>query len=92
MHALGRNRAPLDHHHLPERRGHGNPGVDLGAVLDTVLRVSAMVESLPELAELDIRRIRVGPPGRGAVLLDAALLLADPIAGRVPLESTVDRS
>jgi acyl-CoA synthetase (NDP forming)/GNAT superfamily N-acetyltransferase len=67
----------------------GRPPVDLDAVVDAVLRVSAMVESLPELAQLDIRRIRVGPPGAGAVLLDAALLLADPVAARVPIEPTV---
>jgi hypothetical protein len=65
------------------------PPVDLDAVVDVVLRVSAMVESLPELAELDIRRIRVGPPGSGALLLDATVLLADPIAVRIPIEPTV---
>ena len=66
------------------------PPVDLEAIADVVLRVSAMVENLPELAELDIRRIRVGPPGTGAVLLDAALLLADPISIRIPIEPAVD--
>jgi hypothetical protein len=75
-------------HDLLAGRG-GRAPVDLDAVVDVVLRVSAMVEALPELAELDVRHIRVGPPGAGAVLLDAALLLADPIAVRVPVESTI---
>ncbi len=65
------------------------PPVDLDAVVDVVLRVSAMVESLPELAELDVRRIRVGPPGTGALLLDATVMLADPVAVRIPVEPTV---
>lgn len=67
----------------------GRPPVDIDAVVDVVLRVSAMVEALPELDELDIRRARVGPPGSGAVLLEATLLLADPIAVRAPVESTI---
>ncbi len=66
------------------------PAVDLPALVETILRVSAMVERLPELAELTVDRLRVGAPGEGVVLLDAVVRLAEPTAERIPREATVD--
>lgn len=43
----------------------GGPGVDLAALEETVLRVSAMVEDLPEIAALELRPVRLLPPGGG---------------------------
>jgi hypothetical protein len=68
----------------------GQPAVDLEAVADVLTRVSAMVENLPELAELSVDRMRAGPPGTGAVFLDARMDLATPEALRLPREATVE--
>jgi len=37
------------------------------------LRVSQLVEDLPELAELDRNPVLIGPPGHGTVVLDARI-------------------
>ena len=50
------------------------PG-DLEALEDLLLRVSAMVEDLPEIAEMDFNPIKVLSPGRGCVVVDARVLL-----------------
>jgi len=41
-----------------------------------ILRVSALVEIVPELRELDLNPVKVLPPGAGAVVVDARLRLA----------------
>jgi acetate---CoA ligase (ADP-forming) len=38
-----------------------------------IVRVSALVEVVPELRELDLNPVTVLPPGRGAVVVDARL-------------------
>jgi acyl-CoA synthetase (NDP forming) len=43
----------------------GGPGVALAALEETVLRVSAMVEDLPEIAALELRPVHLLPPGGG---------------------------
>jgi len=50
------------------------PG-DLEALQDLLLRVSAMVEDLPEIAEMDFNPIKVLSPGRGCVVVVARVLL-----------------
>ena len=50
------------------------PG-DLEALEDLLLRVSAMVEDLPEIAEMDFNPIKVLSPGRGCVVVDTRVLL-----------------
>ena len=47
-------------------RGHGGPA-DLAALRDVLLRVSRMVEDLPQIAELDLRPVVVRPDGVQAV-------------------------
>ena len=56
------------------------PSVDVDALVDLLLRVSALVESVPELGALDARRICVGPPGAGATV--TSVHLADRTVGR----------
>jgi acyl-CoA synthetase (NDP forming) len=47
----------------------GTPPCDLHAIEDVLLRVSAMVEAHPEIAELDCNPLIAGP--KGAVIVDA---------------------
>ena len=54
----------------------GMPPGDREALADVVLRVSALVELVPEIRELDLNPVKVFPPGRGAVVVDARLRLA----------------
>ncbi len=49
----------------------GRPGADLGALEDLLLRVSAMVQSHKEIAELDLNPVIAGPDG--AVAVDARI-------------------
>lgn len=63
---------------LRERRGaplldgyRGRPAADVAALRDIVLRVSALVDDLPAIAELDLNPVVAGIPGAGATALDA---------------------
>jgi|AMFO01.1.fsa_nt_gi Acyl-CoA synthetase (NDP forming) len=51
----------------------GGPPGDVDAVAETLLRVSAMVEDLPEIAEMDLNPVLVGPPGAGVTVVDARI-------------------
>jgi acyl-CoA synthetase (NDP forming) len=56
----------------------GQPPLDLDAVRSLLFRISAMVEDLPHIAELDLNPVLVGPAGAGAIALDARIRLARP--------------
>jgi acyl-CoA synthetase (NDP forming) len=49
----------------------GAPPADVPALEDLLLRVGAMVEAHPEVAELDLNPVMVLPRGQGAVVVDA---------------------
>jgi len=51
----------------------GNPAGDRAALIDVILRVSALVELVPELCELDLNPVKVLPPGEGAIVVDGRL-------------------
>ena len=51
------------------------PG-DRAALVDVVRRVSALVDVVPELEELDLNPVKVLAPGAGAVVIDARIRLA----------------
>jgi acetyltransferase len=53
----------------------GQPPVDKAAIIDTLLRVSQLVQHYPEIVELDINPLVVYPVGQGAIALDARLVL-----------------
>ncbi|MGH7932830.1 MAG: GNAT family N-acetyltransferase [Candidatus Binataceae bacterium] len=53
----------------------GAPPADREALTVLLMRVSALVEALPELAELELNPIKVLAPGEGAVVIDARMLL-----------------
>ncbi len=49
-----------------------DPG-DVAALEETMLRVSALVEALPEVVEMDLNPVKVLPPGKGARVVDARI-------------------
>jgi acyl-CoA synthetase (NDP forming) len=53
----------------------GMPAADRDAFVSVILRVSALVESIPELRELDLNPVKVLPPGQGAVVVDGRMRL-----------------
>jgi acetyl coenzyme A synthetase (ADP forming)-like protein len=54
----------------------GMPPGDREAFVDVILRVSALVEVVPEIRELDLNPVKILPPGQGAVVVDARLRIA----------------
>ena len=56
----------------------GAPPADKAALVRTILQISALVEVMPELAELDLNPVVVLGPGKGAVAVDGRLRLAAP--------------
>jgi acetyl coenzyme A synthetase (ADP forming)-like protein len=57
----------------------GDPG-DIDAVIDTLLRVSALIEDTPEILEMDLNPVKVGTPGEGVRIVDARVK-ARPVEG-----------
>lgn len=53
----------------------GSPPADVAALEDLLLRVSYLVEEVPEIAEMDLNPVKVLPPGQGCVVVDARVLL-----------------
>jgi acetyl coenzyme A synthetase (ADP forming)-like protein len=51
----------------------GHPPADLEALEETLLRVSRLVEEIPEISELDLNPIFALPPGRGCRIVDARI-------------------
>jgi acyl-CoA synthetase (NDP forming) len=56
----------------------GAPPADLTALRELLLRVSRLVEDVPEIAEMDMNPVIVREAGRGALALDARIRLARP--------------
>ena len=53
----------------------GSPPSDTAAVQNLLLRVSAMIEDLPEIAEMDLNPVNVMPRGEGYRVIDARIKL-----------------
>ncbi len=51
----------------------GSPPADREALALLLQRVSALVEVIPELREMDLNPVKVREPGRGAVVVDARM-------------------
>ncbi|TMD54789.1 MAG: acetate--CoA ligase family protein, partial [Chloroflexi bacterium] len=60
----------------------GAPKADLGALEQLLLRVSALVESNPEIAELDLNPVIVHP--HGVAVVDARIRLQEPVQPALP--------
>lgn len=54
----------------------GSPPADRQALVDVILKLSALVESVPELLELELNPVKVLAPGNGAVVVDARMRIA----------------
>jgi acetate---CoA ligase (ADP-forming) len=54
----------------------GSPAADRAALAETIQRVSALVDVVPELLDLELNPIKVGAPGTGAVAVDARMRIA----------------
>ena len=67
-------------HLLEGYRGH--PPADINALHDVLLRVSRLVEEVPDIAELELSPIFVGAPGEGCCLADARIRVALSQKGR----------
>jgi acyl-CoA synthetase (NDP forming) len=51
----------------------GNPPADIEALEEVLLRVSRLVEEVPEISDLDLNPIITRPPGQGCVIVDARI-------------------
>src|SRR6266704_3243438 len=51
----------------------GHPPADIDAIKSVLLRVSRMVEDIPEIRELDLNPIFALPPGQGCFVVDARI-------------------
>ncbi len=61
----------------------GYPPADIEAIHDVLLRVSRLVEEVPDIAELELSPVFVGSPGEGCRILDSRIRVALPQKGRV---------
>jgi acyl-CoA synthetase (NDP forming)/GNAT superfamily N-acetyltransferase len=66
----------------------GYPPADIEAIHDVLLRVSRLVEEVPDIAELELSPIFVGPPGEGCRILDSRIRVALPQKGRAARYTT----
>jgi acetyl coenzyme A synthetase (ADP forming)-like protein len=51
----------------------GGAAGDVAAVQDALLRISALVADLPEIAEMDLNPVKVAEPGNGLSVVDARI-------------------
>lgn len=56
----------------------GHPPADLAALRMLLLRLSHLAVSVPEIAEMDLNPVFALAPGKGCVLPDARIRLAEP--------------
>ena len=54
----------------------GRPAVDIDALVDIAVTLGAILAGSPELAEIELNPVRVGP--RGALAVDALIITTDP--------------
>jgi acetyltransferase len=53
----------------------GGPAADVAALEELLLRVSALVEDVPEIREMDLNPVKALAPGEGCVVIDSRVLL-----------------
>ncbi len=51
----------------------GHTAADIAAIQDVLLRISRLVEEVPEISELDLNPIFALPPGKGCLIVDARI-------------------
>ncbi len=55
----------------------GAPPSDKKSLIDLLLRLSALIEDIPEIAELDFNPVKVMPKGQGYTVVDARILVTE---------------
>ncbi|HLN58836.1 MAG TPA: GNAT family N-acetyltransferase [Thermoanaerobaculia bacterium] len=70
----------------------GHPPADVPAIHDVLLRVSRLVEEVPEIAELVLSPIFVGAPGEGCRIGDSRIRVAPPLKGQAARYTTASPS
>jgi acetate---CoA ligase (ADP-forming) len=55
----------------------GQPPRDIGALIDAIERLDALMTAYPAIKEIDINPIAIHPEGRGAVALDALIAIGE---------------
>jgi acetate---CoA ligase (ADP-forming) len=60
----------------------GHPPADVKALEEVLLRVSLLVDEIPEIAELDLNPIFALPPGQGCQIVDARIRV-EPVRGQM---------
>jgi acetyltransferase len=55
----------------------GQPPGDIDAVVDALVRVGQLMADLPQIAEVDLNPLIVGPAGEGAWAVDARVVIGD---------------
>ncbi len=61
----------------------GAPAGDRSALIAIVRKISALIEIVPEIIELDLNPVKVLAPGKGAIVIDARMRVRAP--ARTPL-------
>ena len=54
----------------------GTAGSDIKSIQELLLRVSAMVEDITQIAELDLNPVKVFEAGKGYAVIDARVMLS----------------
>jgi len=62
----------------------GSAPADRRAFVQTIQRVSALAELIPELCELDLNPVKVLESGKGAVVVDARMKISPHSTTRAP--------
>jgi len=53
----------------------GSPPADTQSIEDLLLRISAMIEDMPQISELDLNPVKVMPRGEGYWVVDARIAI-----------------
>jgi acyl-CoA synthetase (NDP forming) len=70
----------------------GHPAADLASIHDVLLRVSRLVEEVPDIAELELGPIFAGPPGEGCRIGGSRIRVALPRKGQAARYTTASPS
>jgi acyl-CoA synthetase (NDP forming)/GNAT superfamily N-acetyltransferase len=70
----------------------GHPAADVESIHDVLLRVSRLVEEVPDIAELELGPIFAGPPGEGCRIGGSRIRVALPRKGQATRYTTASPS
>ena len=57
------------------RGARGGPALDIGAVAEAASRLGRLIAEHPEITEIDVNPLIVYPDGKGAVAVDALIVV-----------------